>query len=112
MCSAYRLRSADDGATIGRYVLHFAGGGEASLDIVFGSDVRDWWKSTDETKDLKTASVAWTGANPAADAAGTSVRLFKRTYDNPKPDEVIESVDFVSTKGPSAPFLIALTTEE
>jgi len=40
------------------------------------------------------------------------LRLFKRTYDNPKPDLTIETLDFVSTQAESALFLVALTVEE
>ncbi len=101
----------EDGATIGRYVLHYAGGQTADLPILYGVDVRDWWVSSSEPKDAKSAAIVWTGSNPAADAMGTSLRLFKRTYDNPKPDLEIESLDFVSALSDSAPFLIAATVE-
>jgi hypothetical protein len=40
------------------------------------------------------------------------LRLFKRTYDNPKPDLTIQTLDFVSTRAESAPFLVALTLED
>jgi len=103
---------AEDGTPIGKYVLHYAGGETATLNIVYGVDTRDWWTSSSEPKDAKSATIAWTGSNQATDAAGASLRLFKRTYENPKPNLVIETVDLVSTHGDSAPFLIALTTED
>jgi hypothetical protein len=103
---------AEEGTTIGKYVLHYAGGEQATLNIVYGVDARDWWASTGEPKEAKSATIAWSGSSPAADAAGTSLRLFKRTYDNPKPDLLIETVDLVSSQADSAPFLVALTTED
>jgi hypothetical protein len=97
---------AEDGKVIGRYVLHYAGGEKASLDIVYGADTLDWWKGAAEAKPPQSATVVWTGSSPATEAAGTSLRLFKRTYDNPKPDLTIETLDFVSTQAESAPFLV------
>jgi|GEM_PF-2541536 len=103
---------AEEGTTIGKYVLHYAGGEQATLNIVYGVDARDWWAAAGKSQETKSASVAWSGSNAATDAAGTSLRLFKRTYDNPKPDLLLETVDFVSTQAESAPFLVALTTED
>jgi len=103
---------SEDGKVIGRYVLHYAGGEKASLDVVYGADTLDWWKGAAETKTPQSATVAWTGTNPATEALGTSLRLFKRAYDNPKPDLTIETLDFVSTQAESAPFLVALTVED
>jgi hypothetical protein len=103
---------SEDGKVIGKYVLHYAGGETASLNVVYGVDALDWWKGAAETKPPQSATVVWTGSNPATEAAGGSLRLFKRTYDNPKPDLTIETLDFVSTQAESAPFLVALTLED
>ena len=80
--------------------------------MVYGLDARDWWDTSAEPKSATSATVAWTGSNPATEAVGASLRLFQRTYDNPKPNLVIESLDFISTEEDSAPFLVALTIEE
>ena len=103
---------AEDGKVIGRYVLHYAGGEKASLDVVYGADTLDWWKGTAEAKPPQSGTVVWTGSNPATEAVWSSLRLFKRTCDNPKPDLMIETLDFVSTQAESAPFLVALTVED
>ncbi len=103
---------AEEGTKIGRYVLHFAGGETAALDIAYGVDARDWWASSaTEPKEAKSASIVWSGSNEASQAAGASIRLFKRTYDNPKPELAIETLDLVSSQSDSAPFLVALTLE-
>jgi hypothetical protein len=101
----------EDGTAIGKYVLHYAGGTQAILSIVYGVDVRDWWNSSSEPMEAKSAAIAWSGSNPATEATNGSLRLFKRSYDNPKADLVIESIDFVSIQSESAPFLIAVTLE-
>lgn len=103
---------AEAGTVIGKYVLHYAGGSTATLEITYGKDVRDWWVTAAEPKTNGPATVAWTGSNPASEAVGASLRLFKRAYENPKPDLAIETIDFVSTQEASAPFLVALTLED
>jgi hypothetical protein len=74
--------------------------------------VRDWWANPSEPKTVGTASVVWTGSNAATDAVSASLRLYKRTYENPKPELTIETIDFISTREASAPFLVALTLED
>jgi hypothetical protein len=101
----------EDGTAIGKYILHYAGGTQAVLNIVYGDDLRDWWDSSGEPKEAKSATIAWSGSNPATEAASGGLRLFKRTYDNPKADLIVESIDFISTQSESAPFLIAVTLE-
>ncbi len=44
-------------------------------------------------------------------AAENRVRLFKTTRGNPLPGLEVWSIDYVSRKSESAPFLIALTAE-
>ena len=102
----------EDGTIIGKYVIRYAGGTAATLNIVYGVDARDWWSGSGEPKEAKSATIAWSGSNPATEAAGSSLRLFKRTYDNPYPDKVIESLDFISSQSESAPFLVAVTVED
>jgi len=57
------------------------------------------------------AVVAWQGATPAATAEGQSLRLWKRTYPNPRPDVAIVALDFISAEAYPAPFVIAITVE-
>ena len=95
---------------IGAYVLHYADGQRAELPILYGQDVRDWWQSADSGNATR-ANVAWTAPNPEATGANAYLRLFKRTWENPRPDAEVESLDFTSTLSESAPFLVALTVE-
>jgi hypothetical protein len=100
-----------DGTRIGSYVLHYAGGLRAELPIVYGQQVRDWWTSGTEEYDAKIARVAWKGSNTAAERQKTSLRIFESTCQNPHPEQLVQSVDFVSAMTDSAPFLIAITLE-
>jgi hypothetical protein len=100
-----------DGMTIGRYVIHYADGQQQEVPLVYGVNVRDWWFDPKADEPTKDAVVAWTGSNPAARNRGQALRLYKFTWQNPRPDSAIESLDFVSENSNSSPFLIALTVE-
>jgi serine/threonine protein kinase/tetratricopeptide (TPR) repeat protein len=99
-----------EGAKVGAYVLHYADGGQLELPIRYGEDVRNWW-NLDDRKEASRATVAWTGQNPAISSANGLLRLFKRTWDNPRPDALVESIGFTSSMTKCAPFLISLTLE-
>jgi eukaryotic-like serine/threonine-protein kinase len=100
-------------ALIGSYILHYADGSQHELEIIYGRDLRDWWlggRGDPETA-VTHARVAWTGSNPIAEEFQAQVRLFLRTYENPRPEAEVVSVDFVSKQTTSAPFLVAMTVE-
>jgi WD40 repeat protein len=104
--------SENEGAEVARFVWHYDTGEEASL-ILYGQDIRDWWWRP-EKPDVPTSDrsrVVWTGSNPIARDKGYSLRLYLTTLENPRPQEVVRSLDYVSAMSESAPFLIALTVE-
>ncbi len=100
---------------IGRYVLHYADGGEAELPILNGKDTCDYWQGDTPLPVPKTADGAvpvWAGVNPSTQQEGTSfLYAYKSTRENPRPDSVLESIDFVSSMEAPGPFLMALTVE-
>jgi hypothetical protein len=102
--------TATEGATIGRYVVHYENGEQREIPIVYGRDVRDWWTQSGETASTK-LEVVWTGKNTTSQDGNPPVRLFRTTWPNPLPDAKIQSLDYVSTMSSSAPFLIAVTLE-
>jgi hypothetical protein len=59
--------------------------------------------------------LTWTGTNPAlAKYSGPkprALRIYKTTFENPQPEVVIATIDYVSTMQNSSPFLIGLTIE-
>jgi hypothetical protein len=81
------------------------------LDCADGCADRDWWVKWSEPPAPKGLVVAWSGNNEEAAAGGTSIRLFKWTWENPLPEIEIRSLDFVSNLTGCAPFLIAITAE-
>ncbi|HEY3913341.1 MAG TPA: hypothetical protein VGN61_02545 [Verrucomicrobiae bacterium] len=96
-----------DGQLVGSYVVHYANNQmESEIPIIYGRDVRDWHKYKEEepSPDLQ---LAWTGTN----GTSSSIRLYTSAWTNIVPNVEIDSIDFVSAMGDSAPFLIAITTE-
>ncbi len=102
--------SAEEGAKIGEYVLHYVNGQTTSLPIVYQRHVRDWWIQASDPLPTD-ADIAWTGENPASHKLGYAIQLYRYTANNPFPNEEIKTIDFVSAMTESAPFLIALTIE-
>jgi class 3 adenylate cyclase/outer membrane lipoprotein-sorting protein/tRNA A-37 threonylcarbamoyl transferase component Bud32 len=99
-----------DGLQIGSYVVHYSNGEEDTIPIIQGGNVADWWDWSAGTP--TNAVVAWEGANPASRVTGHAIRLFKSTWENPRPDRPVEKIDFVSSLArQEAPFLVALTVD-
>jgi hypothetical protein len=100
------------GAQIGRYVIHYENGFEATVPIVFGEDVRDWWNVDQSTKP-KRGKVAWVGTNPGVRSFGYTLRLFVSKWGNPHPETRVTTVDYVSENlGEAGPFCLAMTLEK
>jgi len=98
---------------IGAYVLHYADGARHPYDLQYGRDLRTWWWGArgDEAAEAERATVAWVGTNGASSRCEAKVRLFLSTFENPRPDVEVVSVDFTSKLTPFAPFLVAMTIE-
>jgi hypothetical protein len=101
--SAYGYGVAE-GTLIGEYLVHFEDDRVETIPIVVGQDVRDWW-DRDNSKEVTRGKVAWTGVNEASLKQNKNLRLYLTTWENPKPDKKVVSIDYVSKKtnaGPSA----------
>ncbi len=104
--------AADEGKQIGACVVHFATNNmRLEIPIVYGREVLNWQAQAEEPAPGKTLKVAWTGENAVSKQARGSVRLFLTTWTNPVPAVEIESIDYVSSMGMAAPFLIAITVD-
>jgi hypothetical protein len=95
------------GTRIGNYVVRYADGEQTELPLVAGENIAEWQLSPSGPASLPQASTAWSGTN----ARQTSVRLFRWTWENPRPEAEIASLDFASTMTLAAPFLVAITVE-
>ena len=94
---------------IGHYLVHFSGGQTDTIPIVLGRDLANWRSRPND--DLSGTTVAWEGASRADQQRNRKVRLFKTTWTNPRPNEAIQSIDFVAGRVAAKPFLVAITAE-
>lgn len=115
-----------ENAVIGTYRLVYADGQRREIEIRYGRDVRDWWGPNDPRLPTGRSQIAWTdpiratlgqyipfvsGPHASTDSTNLTVRLFRTTYDNPRPSETVVGADFTSWMTQSAPFLVAITVE-
>lgn len=102
-----------DGTLIGEYLVRYEDKSTETIAIVYGEDVRDWFYVDDEKEPSK-GKVAWRGTNEFAPQVGAKLRLYVSSWKNPKPDQKILSIDYISKKNETAaaPFCLAITLEE
>ena len=101
-----------DDVVIGRYIVHYQDKTKATIEIVYGKDVRDWWYRAN-TPGVSRGKVAWKGNNKLTRReTGAGIRLYLTTWKNPKPNKKVTSIDFIATRAAgAAPFCIAMTVE-
>ncbi len=103
----------EDGTLIGEYHVRYEDQSTETIAIVYGDDVRDWFY-LDGEKEPSKGKVVWRGANEFATQVGAKLRLYVSSWKNPKPDQKVLSIDYVSKKAETvaAPFCLAITLEE
>ena len=89
------------GGPVYRFVVHYTDGEQEDVLILRGIHVTDW---TSPRTPLPGSTLAWTGLSPKH----ASVGVFYTKWDNPRPNEQIASIDFVSEEKVVA-VLIAIT---
>ncbi|OHB68286.1 MAG: hypothetical protein A2V70_20390 [Planctomycetes bacterium RBG_13_63_9] len=100
-----------DGTNLGHYQVHYADGSHATVPIVQGEDVRDWWDA-DDSLPVSRGKLAWLGTNPIARESGNLIRLYVGKWENPHPERQVASIDFVKTDDAVGPLCVAMTVEE
>ncbi len=104
--------SVTDGTRIGHYRAVYADGESREIPIIYGKDVRDWTQAAGRSEtNSPTLVIAWSGKSPVSQSDGTTLRLFKSTWQNPTPQVAIDTLEYVSARTNCAPFLIAITAE-
>jgi RNA polymerase sigma factor (sigma-70 family) len=101
---------------IAKLVLHYVDGRQAELPIVPGEQLLEFvgpylpWKLSDLPESTE---LAWSGTNPYLKeyVPQSALHLYRTTFDNPRPDMEVKSVDYVSTLTWSMPFIAGLTVE-
>lgn len=96
---------AEEGSgKIGRAVINYQGRRQEGIRFSSGRNIGDWWAPGN----LPEARLGWTGRNPVSGKIGVWVYA----WDNPYPDERIDSIDLVSAGTGGVYGLIALTGEK
>ena len=89
--------STETDTVIGKYVIHYDDKTTAEVEIVYGKDVVDWWAYPDRNAPTKGKAV-WEGENEASKGFEAKIKLYLMTWENPKPDKKVATIDFVATE--------------
>ena len=105
--------NAEPDTVIGKYIVHYDDKSTAEIDIVYGRDVVDWWAYPDREGPTKGKAV-WEGENEASKGFDAKIKLYLMTWENPKPEKKVASIDFVAPnpEQSAAPFCVAITADE
>jgi len=104
--------AAAAGTQIAAFVVRFKDGKTAEVPVVYGEDVSDWWQYPQNRFKGSRGKVVWVGSNPACRGLGGWLKLYKTSWENPRPGVEIASIDYVSSLTSAAPFLVAVTAEK
>jgi beta-lactamase regulating signal transducer with metallopeptidase domain/peroxiredoxin len=106
-----RNGSDPDGTPIAVIRLNYADGTNHDFPIRYGIEVRSWeWTPLEGPEKLSDpgTKVIWRG-NAMQQTPGASARVFKTTLRNPYSDEVVQTIDLISSRARSSYCLFAAT---
>jgi hypothetical protein len=105
--------STEPDTVIGKYIVHYDDKSTAEIDIVYGKDVVDWWAYPGRDGPTKGKAV-WEGENEASKGFDAKIKLYLMTWENPKPDKKVVTIDFIAPnpEQDAAPFCVAITADE
>jgi hypothetical protein len=102
-------------------VLHYADRTEAEIKIFSTKHLLDVWgpictsevPARERCVSSPESELAWASAWAPKEKSElfNSVRVYKSRFENPRPDALVVSLDYVSTRTEAAPFLLGLTIE-
>ena len=94
---------AEKDSHVGTYTIHYQDGTSADIDLIYAKNIYAW--------DDQSSAAAYRYAWKTRARDGRTIGLCSLTWENPRPEVGIASVDFVSTSAEACPFLVALTAE-
>lgn len=95
-----------DGKHVASYVIHYTDGQKLEVPLLQGRNIQEWL-SEDDSVSRDKPTVAWRHSP----GGGITLQLSRFTWDNPRPDMEITTLDFVSKMTQAAPYLLAITAE-
>jgi hypothetical protein len=94
-------------------VLRYEDGSSATNTLSFGADILDWMVSANEaplrTPYATNSEVAWDGGQ-FSETQKNRLRFCLTALNNPYPDRLVATVDLISCKTRTIPFVLAMTT--
>jgi hypothetical protein len=97
-------------ATVAVYILHYADGQTREIPILYGQHVRDVWRR--DSRPPTGALLAWQGKSSGANKDSRGVQFFKTTWENPRPEAEVQSIDLSVRSKDLFPILLGITVEE
>jgi peroxiredoxin len=107
------LGADKDGVPMARLVFHYANGAEESVRLGYGIHLRNWTQlRTEKRSELvdPNSRLAWSEGDN--NERTPDFRLFQTALENPRPDDVLVSLDLVSLFSRATPFIVAISVEE
>ena len=104
-----------DGVPLAKIVLHYANGETQSLRLAYGLHTRNWRREPGEREarpDDPNSRLAWSASGDENEAFEGTLRMYRTPLDQPRPDLIITSLDFVSLFSKATPILFAVTLEQ
>jgi hypothetical protein len=93
-------------------VLNYPGGEKQTDTILCGADTRDWYVNDPSEKErgptAKRSTLAWTGTGKSG-MRDQEIRFCLTAIDNKYQGRLVETIDLVSPKGPTAGCILAIT---
>jgi len=102
-----------NGVPLASLVLNFADGTKQTLPLVYGQNVRNWYKSRTDSDQVSDpgSKVVWTGTSPRSDRFGMTLRLYRSSFALNFPGVEVQSIDFISLMSESVSVIAGLTLE-
>lgn len=79
--------------------------------VVYGRHVVNWWTTPAESPPAINTVSPWTGANERVRRQNGALHLYRTTWENPRPDAEIATLEFRSARTATGPFLLGITLE-
>jgi hypothetical protein len=74
--------------------------------------MKTWLLDKDVARPISNGVIAWRGRQiRPSEGKDRYITLYRWTWENPRPDTEVERIDFESSMGKCAPFLLGITVE-
>jgi len=95
------------GTVVANVVVHYRNEMTIEIPIRIGADVRDWFLSNNHRRQVTEGELVW--VQPSSEVGSRDIGLYLLTWENPHPEEVIQSLDYESTLTDASAFLLGVT---